>query len=76
MNPAFTDKRPELLLIIANLGGGLVAIAAFNLLTVVTGALFCRITYLFFGLIFGETFRNRSLSTLLNGIFHFSAHSG
>ena len=65
MNPAFTSKKAGIALIIANLGGGLAAIVAFNLLTVVTELYFAGLLTLLFGLIFGERlFSNRPLSTL------------
>ena len=65
MNPAFADKKAGIALIIANLGGGLAAILAFNLLTVVTELYFAGLLTLFFSLIFGERlFSNKPLSAL------------
>lgn len=65
MNPAFTTKKAGVGLIIANLGGGLAAIVAFNLLTIVTELYFVGLLTLFFGLIFGEKlFSNKPLSSL------------
>jgi hypothetical protein len=65
MNPAFTSKKAGIALIIANLGGGFAAIAAFNLLTIVTEIYFAGLLTLLIGLIFGERlFSNRPLSSL------------
>jgi hypothetical protein len=65
MNPAFAGKKAGIALIIANLGGGLAAIAVFNLLTVVSELYFLGFLTLFFGLFFGEKlFSNRPLSNL------------
>ncbi len=65
MNPAFTSKKAGIALIIANLGGGLAAIAAFNLLTIVTEIYFAGLLTLLIGLIFGEKlFSNKPLSSL------------
>ncbi len=54
MNPAAANKKLGLALIAANLGGGLAAIAAFNLLTVVPNLFFLSLITLFTGLLFGS----------------------
>jgi hypothetical protein len=53
MNPAAANKKLGLALIAANLGGGLAAIAAFNLLTVVPNLGFMALITLLTGLLFG-----------------------
>jgi hypothetical protein len=54
MNPASANKKTGIALIIANLGGGLAAILAFNLLTVVPELIFLGLLTLLAGLLFGE----------------------
>jgi hypothetical protein len=65
MNPAFTKKKAGIALILANLGGGLAAIAVFNLLTIVSEIYFVGLLTLLVGLIFGERlYSNRKLSPM------------
>lgn len=53
MNPAAANKKLGMALIAANLGGGLAAIIAFNLLTVVPNLVFLALITLLTGLMFG-----------------------
>ena len=53
MNPAAANKKLGLAIIAANLGGGLAAIVAFNLLTVVPNLFFMALITLLTGLLFG-----------------------
>ena len=53
MNPAAANKKLGLAIIAANLGGGLAAIAAFNLLTVVPNLFFMALITVLTGLLFG-----------------------
>lgn len=70
MNPAFANKKAGMALIIANLGGGLAAIVAYNLLTVVPNLIFLGLLTLLTGLIFGEKlFSHKLLSPLFGTAF-------
>jgi hypothetical protein len=70
MNPAFANKKAGIALIVANLGGGLAAIVAYNLLTVVPNLIFLGLLTLLTGLIFGEKlFSRKPLSTLFGTAF-------
>jgi hypothetical protein len=70
MNPAFANKKAGMALIAANLGGGLVAIVAYNLLTVVPNLIFLGLLTLLAGLIFGEKlFNGKPLSALFGTAF-------
>lgn len=70
MNPAFANKKAGIALIIANLGGGLAAIVAFNLLTVVPNLIFLGLLTLLFGLFFGEKlFSGKPVSALFGTAF-------
>jgi hypothetical protein len=53
MNPATSNKKAGIAIIAANFGGGLAAIVAFNLLTVVPEAIFLGLLVLLAGLLFG-----------------------
>lgn len=65
MNPAAANKKLGLALIAANLGGGLAAIAAFNLLTVVPNLVFLALITLLTGLLFGTgLFSQKPAATL------------
>jgi len=70
MNPAMASKKAGMGLIIANLGGGLVAIIAFNLLTVVPNLVFLGLLTLLTGLFFGaKLFSMKPLSSLFGMAF-------
>lgn len=70
MNPAAASKKTGLALIIANLGGGLMAIAAFNLLTIVPELVFMTLLTLFTGLIFGvKLYERKPISPLFGTAF-------
>ncbi len=70
MNPAFANKKAGLALIAANLGGGLAAIVAYNLLTIVPSLIFLGLLTLLTGLIFGEKLiSHKPLSALFGTAF-------
>ena len=70
MNPASANKKTGLALIFANLGGGIAAIIAFNLLTVVPDFVFLGLLTLLAGLIFGrKLFEAKPLSALFGTAF-------
>jgi hypothetical protein len=70
MNPAFANKKAGLALIAANLGGGLAAIVAYNLLTIVPSLIFLGLLTLITGLIFGEKlFSHKPISALFGTAF-------
>jgi hypothetical protein len=70
MNPAFANKKAGLALIAANLGGGLAAIVAYNLLTVVPNLIFLGLLTLLTGLFFGKRlFNSKPLSMLFGTAF-------
>lgn len=54
MNPATSNKKAGLAIIFANFGGGMAAILAFNLLTIVPEIWFLGMLVLLAGLIFGQ----------------------
>ena len=56
MNPATSSKKTGIAIIIANLGGGLAAIVAFNLLTIVPSFYFLGLLVLLGGLLFGHSY--------------------
>lgn len=56
MNPATSNKKAGLAIILANLGGGIAAIVAFNLLTIVPSFIFLGLLVLLGGLLFGNSF--------------------
>ncbi len=53
LNPATANKKAGMAIILANLGGGIAAIIAFNLLTIVPDIFFLGLIALLAGLIFG-----------------------
>jgi len=53
MNPATSNKKAGIGIILANVGGGLAAIVAFNLLTVVPDLVFLGMLTLLAGMVFG-----------------------
>jgi hypothetical protein len=55
MNPATSNKKAGLAIIMANLGGGVAAIVAFNLLTIVPSIYFLGLLVLLGGLLFGNS---------------------
>ncbi len=70
MNPATSNKKAGIALILANLGGGLAAIIAFNLLTVVPDFIFLGLITLFTGLLMGQKlFSKKPLSSLFGTAF-------
>jgi hypothetical protein len=70
MNPATSNKKAGIALILANLGGGLLAIIAFNLLTVVPDFIFLGLITLFTGLLIGQKlFSKKPLSSLFGTAF-------
>lgn len=70
MNPAFASKKAGLALIVANLGGGIAAIVAYNLLTVVPNLIFLGLLTLLTGFIFGEKlFSHQPASALFGTAF-------
>lgn len=70
MNPATSNKKAGMALILANLGGGLAAIIAFNLLTVVPDFIFLGLITLFTGLVMGQKlFGKKPLSSLFGTAF-------
>jgi hypothetical protein len=70
MNPAAASKKTGLALIIANLGGGIMAIAAFNLLTIVPELVFMSLLTLLTGLIFGvKLYERKPISPLFGTAF-------
>jgi hypothetical protein len=54
MNPASANKKTSVAMILANLGGGLAAIVAFNLLTAATSFIYSGILTLLVGLLFAK----------------------
>jgi len=70
MNPAFANKKAGIALVMANVGGGLAAILAFNFLTVVPNLIFLGLLTLLFGLLFGEKlFSGKPVSALFGTAF-------
>ncbi len=67
MSPAASSKKAGVALIVANLGGGLFAIVAFNLLTVVPELIFLSLLTLFTGLLFGAVLFSKSPFAPLSG---------
>jgi hypothetical protein len=55
MNPATSNKKAGLAIIVANLGGGVAAIVAFNLLTIVPSFYFLGLLVLLGGLLLGSS---------------------
>jgi hypothetical protein len=55
MNPATSNKKAGLAIIMANLGGGVAAIVAFNLLTIMPAFYFLGLLVLLGGLLFGNS---------------------
>jgi len=68
MNPATSSKKTGIAIIIANLGGGLAAILAFNLLTVMPAFYFLGLLVLLGGLLFGRAFFSRKKAAPLFGM--------
>lgn len=65
MNPAAANKKTGMLMILANLGGGIAAIIVFNLLTIATSFLYSGILTLLIGLILGKgLFAGKPISVL------------
>jgi hypothetical protein len=70
MNPAFANKKAGIALLLANLGGGMAAIVAYNLLTVVPSLVFLGLMTLLAGLFFGEKlFSGKPISALFGTAF-------
>ena len=70
MNPATSNKKTGIGIIVANLGGGLAAIAAFNLMTAVPSLLFLGLLVLLAGLLFGRAlFSGRPVAPLYGMAF-------
>lgn len=70
MNPAAANKKFGLALIFANLGGGLAAIFAFNLLTIVPEFIFLGFITLLTALIFGsKLYEGKPISTIFGTAF-------
>lgn len=67
MNPMFANKKAGMALIVANMGGGLAAIVAYNLLTIVPNLIFLGLLTLLTGLIFGEKLFSRKPLSMLFG---------
>jgi len=70
MNPAAANKKLGLAIIAANVGGGLAAIVAFNLLTVVPNLIFMALLTLLAGLLFGSgLFSGKPVAALFGTAF-------
>jgi hypothetical protein len=70
MNPVMANKKAGIALILANLGGGLAAIVAYNLLTVAPNLIFLGLITLLTGLVFGaKLFCQKPLSSLFGTAF-------
>jgi len=70
MNPATANKKTGVLMILANLGGGIAAIIVFNLLTIATSFIYSGILTLLVGLIFGKgLFAGKPASALFGMAF-------
>lgn len=70
MNPATSNKKAGLAILAANLGGGLTAIVAFNLLTVAPSFVFLGLVVLLAGLLYGKpVFSRKPLAPLFGMAF-------
>jgi hypothetical protein len=68
MNPATSSKKAGVAIIAANVGGGLAAIVAFNLLTVVPDIIFLGLLVLLAGLLFGMVLFSKKPIAQLSGM--------
>ena len=68
MNPATSNKKAGIAIIAANLGGGLAAIIAYNLITIVPDILFFGMLVLLTGLLFGKGVFSRKPAATLYGM--------
>ncbi|MHC1777953.1 MAG: DUF2955 domain-containing protein [Lentimicrobium sp.] len=68
MNPATSNKKAGIGIIIANLGGGLAAIAVYNLLTIATSYFYFGLLALLVGLIFGKKLFSGKPASVLFGM--------